>query len=52
MGMRTRVGMGAGTRAGAGERITTRVQMRVEGREDPGTYEVVVEVGRKMREGG
>ena len=51
-GMSTRVGMGAGTGAGTGERTGTRVEMRVGGRESPGTYEVVIEVGFKTREGG
>ena len=40
--------MGASKGAGTG----TRVEMRVEGRESFGTFEVVIEVGWKTREGG
>ena len=47
-GMRTRVAMGERTGAGTG----TRVDMRVEGRESLGTFEVAVEVDWKTREGG
>ena len=52
-GMSTRAGMGARTGAGTG----TRIEMRVERRDSLGTFEVVmevliVEVGRKTREGG
>ena len=42
-GMSTRAEMGVRTGAGTG----TRIEMRVEGRESPRTYEVVLEVGRK-----
>ena len=37
--------MGAGTVAGSG----TKIERRMEGRENLGTYEVIVEVGRKTR---
>ena len=39
--------MGTRTGAGTGERTGTRVDIRVEGRESLGTYEVVIEVGQE-----
>ena len=48
MGARTRARTGAGTGAGT----ETTVEIRVEGRERLGIDEVVIEVGRKMQEGG
>ena len=47
-GTRTRTGMGAGTGAGR----ETRIGRRVEGRESPGTCEVMVKVGRKTEKRG
>ena len=47
-GMDTRIGMGVRTGAGTG----TTIETRVERRESLGTYEMVIEVGRKTREGG
>ena len=37
---------------GNGERTGTMIDMKVEGIESRRFYEVVIEVGRKMREGG
>ena len=43
-----RIGMEAGVEAGTG----TKTKRRVEGRKIPGTYEVIVEMGRKTRQRG
>ena len=47
-GMTTRAGMGVRTGVGTGARI----EIRVKRRESLGTYEGVIEVGQKTREGG
>ena len=47
-GVITSGGMGARTGSGTG----TIIEMRVEGRESSGNFEVVIEMGRKTREGG
>ena len=39
-----------GTRTGAG--TETRMESRVEGKDSPGSYEVIKEVGRKTRKRG
>ena len=36
--------------AGTGAGIETRTERRVDGRESPGTYEVVVEMGRRTQQ--
>ena len=41
-----------GTRTGAGTGTETRKERRVKGRESPGTYVVIVEVGRQDATGG
>ena len=46
--MSTKAGIGVRMGAGTGTRITTRM----EGRQRMGTFEVVIGVGRKTREGG
>ena len=54
--MSTRVGMGAraeaGTRSGTEARTGKRIETRVERGERLETYEVVIEVEQKTREGG
>ena len=52
LGISRRVKMGAGPGTGMGEKTGSRIEMRMKGRESSGTYEVVIEVSRKMREGG
>ena len=49
MGMGTKIGMGAKTRAGG---AGTRIDMKVEGRESLGTYEVVNRGGSEDARGG
>ena len=44
------MGAGIGARRGAG--TGARIEMRVEGRERLGTYEMVIDAGWKTREGG
>ena len=54
----TGTGTGAKTKGKTSTRMSTRVEMgaiierRVEGRESLGTYEVVIDVSRKIREAG
>ena len=50
--MSMRVGMGTGTGAGTLERMGMSIDMRMEGKESRGTYDVALELGRKTREGG
>ena len=57
-GTRTRTRTGTGTRTGIGERMGVKTgtgtitERRVEWRESPGTYEVIVLVGPKTRHKG
>ena len=53
-GMSTRVRMGArtGARTGTGESTGTIIEMGVQERESLGTYELLIAVDRKTREGG
>ena len=46
------VGVGAGTRTSARPGTWTRREMRLDGKESPGTFKVVIEEGQKTLEGG
>ena len=53
-GTRTRIGIGAGTGAESGAETRTEIERRVEGKNSPGAYVVIVEerrVGRRERGG-
>ena len=51
-GIGTRMGTGTGIEVRTGAGMTTRTGSAVEAGESPGTYEVIIKMGRKTGEAG